>query len=368
MSGRPDPIRVTLVGPSLDILGGQAVQADRLLGRFRTVTALQPEFLPVNPRLPGPFRSLQGVKYLRTVVTSVAYVASLLWRLPRTQVVHAFSASYWSFLLAPAPAILVARLMGRPVVLNYRSGEAEDHLRRWRRTALPLMRMATRIVVPSGYLVDVFGRAGLAASAIPNFVDPDRIPFRLREPLQPRFLSNRNFEAHYNVAATVRAFARIQAQVPGAELVLAGQGRERAALERLVAELGLRHVEFAGAVAPERMHEFYARGEIYLNSPDVDNMPTSIIEAFAAGLPVVTTSAGGIPWIVRHEENGLLVPPNDDAALAAQALRLLDDPALASRLATTARTEVLEKYTWPAVEQSWVALYSGLADHRGTGR
>jgi glycosyltransferase involved in cell wall biosynthesis len=361
MSGDDRPIRVTLVGPSLDILGGQAVQARRLLERFGTVPGLAPDFLPVNPRLAAPLRPLQRIKYLRTVVTSVAYVWSLLRRLPGTEIVHAFSASYWSFLLAPAPALVLGRLLGCRVVLNYRSGEAEDHLRRWRRTAIPLIRLADRIVVPSGYLVEVFGRYGLAATSISNFVDVEQFPFRERLALRPRFLSNRNFEPHYNVPCVLRAFGRIQAVTPEAELILVGQGRERPALEQLVRDLGLRNVLFTGAVSPERMGEFYQGADVYLNAPDIDNMPTSVIEAFAAGLPVVSTSVGGIPWIVRHGENGLLVPRNDDAAMGSEALRLLADSALAARLAASARADVLARFTWPAVEQEWVRLYRSLA-------
>jgi glycosyltransferase involved in cell wall biosynthesis len=367
MSGASNPIRVTLVGPSLDILGGQAVQAKRLLDRLSASPELAPDFLPVNPRLPGPLRALQRVKYLRTLATSVAYLGSMLRRFPATRVVHAFSASYWSFLLAPAPALLVGRLLGRKVVLNYRSGEAEDHLRRWRWTSRPLMRLAHRIVVPSGYLVEVFRRFGLEASAISNFVDPATLPYRERPTLAPRFLSNRNFEPLYNVACVVRTFARIQAEVPAAELVLVGQGSRRPALELLVKELGLRNVRFAGAVPPEAMGEYYDRADIYLNAPDIDNMPTSIIEAFAAGLPVVSTDAGGIPWIVRDQENGLLAARNDDAALAAAALRLLREPSLAARLAATARHDVLTRYTWPVVEQEWIRLYRDLAS-RGDRR
>jgi hypothetical protein len=147
MSGSADArapgarIRVCLVGPSLDILGGQAVQAARLLTRLREIPSLDVDFLPVNPRLPGPLRLLQRVKLVRTVVTSVAYVSSLLARLRDYDVVHAFSASYFSYLLAPLPAMAVARLYGRRVVLNYRSGEASDHLRR-SRVAVPSMRLA----------------------------------------------------------------------------------------------------------------------------------------------------------------------------------------------------------------------------------
>ena len=350
---------VTVVGPSLHFLGGQAVQVRRLLERLETVPSLVPAFLPINPTLRGPLAPLQRVRFVRTVVTFVAFVASLLRRVPRTDVVHVFSPSYWAFLLGPAPAILVARLFGRRVLLNYHSGEADDHLTRWGWHAVPIMRLASEIVVPSQYLVDVFARHGLPATAVFNHLDAEHFPYRERRELRPRFLSNRNFEAHYNVACVLRAFARIQRQRPDAELVVAGDGRQRTMLHALAAELGLRNVEFTGPVAPERMPMLYDAADVYLNASSIDNMPLSILEAFATGVPVVTTDAGGIPYIVRHEENGLLVPCDDDEALATAALRLLDDPGLAASLASHARAECLAKYTWTAVREGWEASYRG---------
>jgi glycosyltransferase involved in cell wall biosynthesis len=354
------PVRVLLVGPSLDILGGQAIQLQRLLSRFRSTGSIDAGFLPVNPALPRPFGVLQRIKYVRTVVTSIAYVISLLRAVPRYDVIHAFSASYWSFLLAPVPAMIVGRLMRRRVVLNYRSGEARDHLSRWRAVTLPAMRLADAIVVPSGYLVRVFADFGLAARPILNFVDADRIVFRHRDVVAPVFLSNRNFQTLYNVSCTIRAFARIQEVVPDAQLIVAGFGPQRKSLETLVATLGVRNVDFRGKTPPEAMPGLYNEADIYLNSPDIDNMPNSVIEAFAAGLPVVTTNAGGIPYIVEHEHTGLLVDCDDDAALARQALRLLHEPGLASRLSLTSRQECLTRYVWSAVRAEWERLYLGL--------
>lgn len=354
------PVRVLLVGPSLDILGGQAVQLQRLMNRFRSTQSIEPGFLAVNPKLPGPFGLLQRIKYVRTVVTSIAYFFSLLRTVPRYDVVHAFSASYWSFLLAPVPAMFIGRLLRRRVVLNYRSGEARDHLTRWRATALPAMRLADAIVVPSGYLVDVFAEFGLRANSIVNFVDVDRITFRQRHSVRPIFLSNRNFQPLYNVACTIRAFARIQKQVPDARLIVAGFGPQRESLEALVTTLGISNVEFRGKTPPENMPGLYDEADIYLNSPNIDNMPNSVIEAFAAGLPVVTTNAGGIPYIVEHDRTGLLVDCDDDAALARQALRVLHEPGLASRLSLASRQECLTRYTWPSVEHEWERLYRGL--------
>lgn len=358
------PTQVLLVGPSLDILGGQAVQAQRLLNQLERTRGVAVRFLPVNPRLPGPLRLLQRVRYLRTIVTTTAYLLTLIPAVWRADVVHAFSAGYWSFLLAPAPALMVSALFGRASILNYRTGEAEDHLRRHGWFAKPLMRLADRIVVPSGFLVDVFARHGLDAFAIANVVEPAATPYRRREPLGPRFLSNRNLEPLYNVGCILRAFAIVQARMPEATLVVAGTGSEAVKLRAEAEAQGLRGVTFVGAVAPSAMGALYDAADIYLNAPSVDNMPTSILEAFAAGLPIVSTRAGGIPYIVRDGENGLLVALDDHAAMAQASLLLLNNPSLAPRLTATARAEVEQRYTWTAVMPQWQELYASLASTR----
>ncbi len=360
-------IRVCLVGPSLDILGGQAVQLQRLYDKLRELPELEVSFLPVNPRLRGPFRALQRVKYVRTIVTSIAYGWSLLRSLGRYDVAHCFSASYWAFLLAPLPAMVVARLYGKAVVLNYRSGQADDHLTRWP-SAVRRMRLAHAIVVPSGYLVDVFARFGLTAHSIFNFVDVDAIRYRRRQRIAPVFLSNRNFESHYNVACVLRAFARVQHALPEARLIVAGDGAEHASLHALAQQLALRNVEWRGPVPPAAMAGLYDAADVYLNAPSIDNMPNSIIEAYAAGLPIVTTDAGGIPYIVTHEHTALVVKSNDDAALAAGALRVLREPGLAARLADAGRRECLTKYVWPAVRDEWTRLYTRLAEQNASER
>lgn len=354
-------VRVCIVGPSLDILGGQAVQARRLLDRLHAVPTLDVEFLAVNPRLPGPLRALQRIKYVRTVATSVAYLAALVARLPRVDVVHAFSASYWSYVLAPLPAMAVGRALRKGVLLNYHSGEADDHLRRSRIAVRSMRRLADALVVPSGYLVDVFRNFGLRARAVPNHIDVERYTARVRETPRPVFLSNRTLEPLYNVACIVRAFARIQREVPDARLIVAGFGSQESALRALVHSLGLTGVEFRGRVAPDDMPRLYDEADVYLNSPNIDNMPLSVMEAFACALPVVSTDAGGVPYLVRDDVTGLLVPCDDDAALADAALRVLREPGLARRLGTEARRECLARYTWSAVEGEWVDVYHRLA-------
>lgn len=357
------PVRLLLVAPSLRILGGQAVQANYLLENLSREPMFEVSFVPHNPRFPGPFRLLQKIKYVRTLATSLVYCINLLLKIPRHDIIHVFSASYLSFLLAPTPAIFIGRLFGKKVILNYHSGEAEDHLRCWPRTSVPIMKLADELIVPSPYLAGVFRKFGLQAHAISNVVDQEQFNFRERKPLRPIFLSNRNLYLLYNVACTLRAFARIQQRFPEAKLIVAGGGRQRPYLESLASELKLQNVEFRGLVSPGKMNELYDEADIYLNSSNIDNMPGSIIESFACGLPVVSTNAGGIRYIVTHGRTGLLVPKNDFEAMASWAIRLLETPELAESIARNAYEEC-PAYTWPAVRETWVAAYLRLVGVR----
>jgi glycosyltransferase involved in cell wall biosynthesis len=359
--------RVLIVGPSHDILGGQAVQAARLLNRLKDEPSLEVGFLPINPRLPGPLRNLQRLKYVRTIVTSIAYVLSLLTRVHRYDVLHVFSASYFSFVLAPTPAILIGKLYRKRVLLNYHSGEAEDHLRRWHRTTIPTIRLADLVIVPSEYLVRVFADFGLTARAIFNLIDTSKFVFRPRDTIRPLFLSNRNFETHYGVDRVLRAMEIIQKKFPEARLTLAGEGSQRPSLEALANDLRLENTSFVGQIDPEKIVELYDQTDIYLNGSEIDNQPLSILEAFACGLPIVTTDAGGIPYIVHDGDTGFVVPRGDYRQLAARAISLLEDPQLARRFATRGHEEC-RKYSWEAVRALWLEAYEELADLPGVAR
>lgn len=350
------PVKILVVAASMDIVGGQAVQAVSLIEHLKQEPSVAVDFLPVNPRLPGVLRKLQSIKYVRTITTSILYWWKLLTTVPSFDVIHIFSASYFSFLLAPSPAIIVARLFGKKTVLNYHSGEAEDHLRRWPRTSIPMLKKADQIVVPSAYLVRVFVRVGLPAKAIFNVIDLNQLIYRQRGTLRPVFLSNRNFEAHYGIDVVLRGFAIIQQRFQDAMLKVAGDGPCREDLHELAAELKLSNVEFLGTVGHERMSGLYNEADCFLNGSRIDNQPLSILEAFACGLPVVTTNAGGIPDVVTDGVTALMVQMDDHEGLAHSAIKLIEHPEVAARLINEARNEC-RRYTWEAVRTEWLKTY-----------
>jgi len=200
----------------------------------------------------------------------------------------------------------------------------------------------------------------LAAESIYNVVELDLFPFRERSSVRPAFLTNRHHEALYNVPCALRAFALIQQQRPDATLIVAGDGTQRAQLESLADELRLQNVQFVGRVSTAEMARLHATSDVCLNASNIDNMPVSIIECLSSGLPVVTTDAGGIPYIVQDGDTALIVRRDDPAAMAAAALRLLNEPGLAARLGRNGR-EACRKFRWSEVRDRWRETYLSLA-------
>ncbi len=355
-------LRVCIVAPSLRYVGGQSVQADLLLRHWQNDSDIDIHFLAVDPPLPRVLAWAESIPGLRTILREPIYFWHLWRGLKDVDIVHIFSAAYWSFLLAPAPAWLLAKIKmktpGSKTLINYHSGEARDHLQRFRSAKFVLSRV-DKIVVPSGYLVDVFREFHLPASAVPNIVDLLQFHYRERTPLRPHLVCTRGFSTYYSVDVVVRAFAEIKKEYPKAHLDLVGGGPLEADIRKLVADLNLTGVDFTGVASRQEIGKYYDQADIFINASWLDNMPLSVIEAFASGTPVVTTSPESMPYLVQHERTGLLSPVGDEKALAANVIRLLRDPALAARLAQNAHDES-RKYTWEAVREQWVNTYRGL--------
>jgi L-malate glycosyltransferase len=353
------PVRVLLIAPSLDILGGQAVQATRLMSILSQLPDLRMKFFAINPRPPRPFLWVRRVPYLRTLVTFVLYATRLGWEARKHDVLHIFSAGLSSYTLWTIPALVLGRIYRKKLVLNYRDGQAEQHVTGWR-TAKPTIAFAHRVVTPSNFLVDVFEKHGIRARSIFNIIDVSQFRYRKRRKLRPVFMTNRILEPLYNVDCILRAFAIIQARYPDASLTIAHDGCCRPALEKFAEELQLRNTRFVGRVPHERVPDLYDSADIYLTTPNVDCMPGSLLECMASGLPIIATTAGGIPYIVKDRETALLVDINDHEAVAARAIELLENPDLVEQL-TNKGLEEVQRYHWAPVRDQWAALYRELA-------
>jgi glycosyltransferase involved in cell wall biosynthesis len=356
-NGDSKKVKVLIVAASMREIGGQSIQAKRLVEAFADDEKIEIGFLPNNPETP-----FQNIKYFRTIFASLKFWWSLLTKIHRFDVVQIFSSGTTSYIISTLPPFYAAKIFGKKAVLNYHSGELAEHLETWKRTALPTMRKFDRIVVPSQFLVDVFAKYDLPAKAIFNFVDSANCKFRERAVFRPIFLSNRNFESHYQISDILRAFQIIQKRFADSSLFVAGFGSEEAKLKQLAKDLKLENVRFVGKISNEEMAQLYEKTDIYLNSSVVDNMPLSLIEAFSCGLPIVSYATGGIPYLVETGATGLLVEPQDFEHLAQKAIFLLENQELAKKLVAKAHAEVV-KYSWENVRGNWLELYTELESY-----
>jgi glycosyltransferase involved in cell wall biosynthesis len=318
------------------------------------------ELIQTNvPYRPAWIGTVRGV---RALFRLAPYVAELARKIADRDVVHIFANSGWAWHLYAAPAVWIARWKGIPVIVNYRGGDCERFLRSAPRWVRKTLLSADACVAPSGFICEVLGRFEIAAEIIPNVIDLSlfRPSETARERSGPHLIVTRNLEPIYGIDVVLRAFACVCERYPDARLTIAGEGPERPQLERLAEALHLEdRVRFAGRLSRDGIAELYRDADVMVNASLVDNMPNSILEAFASGLPVVSSATGGIPFLARDEETALLVPLCEPDSLAQAVCRVLDDRELAARLASNGLREA-RRYSWPVVRSLWIDLYRAL--------
>ncbi|MBI5752059.1 MAG: glycosyltransferase family 4 protein [Hydrogenophilales bacterium] len=352
----PTKLRIALIGPLPPPSGGMANQT-RQLAELLAQESVNVELVQVN----APYRPrwVGHIKGLRAVFRLLPYFFHLWRAAGRADLFHIMANSGWSWHLFAAPAIWIAKLRGRAVVVNYRGGEADEFFSRAFTWVKPSLKRADVIVVPSGFLEQVFAKRGFATRIVPNIVNLERFAAgNAARANEPHILVARNLEPLYDNASALRAFAIVRQQHPGARMTIAGTGPDRSTLEALTQELGLTDaVTFAGRVENSEMPALYQTAHIALNPSLADNMPISILEALASGVPVVSTDVGGVPFLVEDGKTALLAPPRDPERMAAAMLRVLQDEPLRERLAYAGQNHA-RRFAWENVREKLFSAYA----------
>ena len=226
-------------------------------------------------------------------------------------------------------------------------GGLRRRLLRASRTAA--LRRAERVLVPSAYLREIALGWGLLpdrVAVVPNPAPelPPRLPSQdeARSALGirgPAIAAAGRLTAQKSLGDALQAVAR----VPEVELLVLGDGPERAALERNAADLGMSHrVRFLGPGARDDVLTLFRAADAVLVTSAWENLPHTVLEALAVGTPVIATAVGGIPEVVVDGENGLLVPARAVDAISSAVERLVRDDDLRRSLAAAAPGSVEE--------------------------
>lgn len=267
-----------------------------------------------------------------------------------------------SFILADL-ATWLGRLFGHHLVLFLHGGSLPEFVVRYPNWTQRVFRRADRLVAPSDFLAKAFLPHGFKVEVIPNVIDLSMYPFRHRVHLKPRLFWMRSFHEIYNPQMAIHVLGRVRAAMPTATLVMAGLDKGiQDQVRMLASKQGIGHaVLFPGFLDFEGKSREGNHADIFLNTSRVDNMPVSVIEACAFGLPVVSTAVGGVPALLNDGETGLLVPDNDAQAMSEAILRLCGDSDLAGKLSANGRL-LAESSSWGTVRAKWEQMFCQMAD------
>lgn len=341
-----------LVGPMLGGNSGWVVSQGEVLAQF-----LAKEGYPVRLTSTIPNRFLRLGDTVRSLIA---------WR-KQIDVIVLMVFSGPSFGMADI-ASLLARKLGKPLILWLHGGNLPAFSHQYTKWIQHVYRRGQAIISPSGYLADATRQLGFEVQVIPNLISLDSYPYRHRSTVQPRLLWMRTFQDIYHPEMAVETLNRLRDEYPQMMLTMAGQEKGRlAAVKALVQQKGLaEQVQFGGFLDMHGKQQAFAEHDIYLNTNRVDNMPVSVVEAAAFGLPIVATEVGGIPHLLKHEETALFVADGDTAGMAAATRRLLSEPGLAGRLSRNGRF-LAESCSWPQVKQQWVQLFQAVQAGKSHG-
>ena len=265
-----------------------------------------------------------------------------------------------SFIIADVVGVLCKRFK-LPLVMVLRGGNLPNFIEKYPRWARKVLRRADVLVAPSRFLAEEIGELGYKVPVITNVIDISRYRFRERNKISPRLVWMRSFHPIYNPEMAIRVLAKLRRTEAAATLTMAGADKGLEGEIRLLAQKeGLAGaVRFAGFLDLEKKIKEFSAADVYINTNRVDNMPVSVVEALAFGLPVVATNVGGLPYLIEHGENGLLVADEDVDGMVDSIAKLLGDPDLTKKLSNNGR-RLAEQSSWESVRSDWEELFAEL--------
>ena len=259
------------------------------------------------------------------------------------------------------------RRLNKPFVLTLHGGGLPAFAARNPERVRKLLNFAAAVTAPSPYLQEQMAPYRKGLILLPNGLDIAAYRWRKRQPVKPNLIWLRAFHLIYDPTMAVRVMARLKFEFPDAHLTMTGADKGDQTKQQTVAlaeETGTRPmITFQDPVRKNEVPKVLDHGDIFLNTSAVDNTPVTVLEALAAGLCVVSTNPGGIPYLLRSGEHAQLVASGDDAAMALAVRNILRDQKVADHLQDTSHAFV-QQFDWSRVLPQWTVLLTSILEGR----
>lgn len=253
---------------------------------------------------------------------------------------------------------LIAQLYGKNYIPVLHGGELPTRARRTPRLAKLVFGNSHENVAPSNYLVSKFFDLNYKVMLIPNTLPLELYQYKKRVNISPKILYVRAFHDIYNPTMAIEVLYRVKQRFPDAELCMVGPDKDGtlANCKTLAEELEVADsVKYTGQLPKEEWIKLSEGYDIFINTTNFDNTPVSVMEAMALGMPVASTDATGLPYLLKHEKVALLSPKGCGESMALNVIRFLENQPLVCELTSNGRKQV-EGYEGNKVLEIWKKL------------
>lgn len=259
---------------------------------------------------------------------------------------------YYAYLVAKTCKLL--KLEYIPIL---HGGNLPERLENSKKLSLSLFGNALVNIAPSNFLYDIFQSYGFKnTQIIPNAIKSENYPFTKRESFGPKLLWVRRFQNRYNPLMALKVLQLIKKEYPNASMCMVGPEKDgsMASCKKLAKKYGL-DIKFTGKLKKKHWAKLSEGYDFFINTTSVDNTPISVIEAMSLGLPVISTNVGGVPNLIEHNSDGILISENNEKGMAEAVINLIKDQEKARQIANNARAKV-ELFDWQLVKEKWNRL------------
>ena len=338
-------MRILVISPRVSGIGGVARHVTALIERLRE----RGHEVRVVSRENTPIINVSGLRN-----PSFAVTASLKCAFRKYDIIHAHN--------FPAAVPMRAALGGRVFTIHgvyseyiqITHGRLATRVARWlERKALEWADVITSV---SKAAAEHYRRMGFDAVYVPNAIDLSKMPKGSKRLYKRQVVFAGRLSREKGLDVLIEVFRDIR----GAHLIVIGKGPEESELRRLARECS--NIHFLGFLKSHREVLEYIKGsDVFVLPSRTEGLPTVLLEAMACKVPVIATAVGGNTELVEDGVTGLLVPPDDPAALREALERLLTDEALASKIVENAYRRVVKEYSWDVVIEKYLQVYERVA-------
>ena len=256
----------------------------------------------------------------------------------------------------------VCHFLNLRYILVLRGGNLKNEFLRKKIISKKILFNSYQIISPSVFFERSLSRMQIKTTYIPNYIDIEDYRFEHRKKCTPKLLWVRSFHKVYNPEMAIYVTYELNKIYPNVELCMVGPEKDGMLekCKRLSNRLNIsKNIQFTGLLKKKDWISLSYNYDIFLNTTDYDNLPVSVIEVMALGIPIVSTNAGGLKYLHNQESDGLLVEKNDIQMMKNNVVRLIENKKLAQALSFNGRQKA-KKFRWEKVKDLWNKVFESI--------